>query len=123
MRALGTRLANMVVVERPWEIEYGMLCRGNVSKSASTMNQAATRAFLKLLPSPLPPALRTTPANLYQVLARHPNDGVGQKVHQIRWTEKGIENCHWQVTKTRLKHEGTHGKAWGKLVWRGESPL
>ncbi|KAF8450329.1 hypothetical protein L210DRAFT_843657 [Boletus edulis BED1] len=84
------------------------------------MNQAATRAFLKLLPSPLPPSLRTTPASLCQVLSRYPNDGVGQKVHQIRWTGKGIENCYWQVTKTRLKHEGTHGKAWGKLVWRGK---
>lgn len=103
--------------------DSGHVTVGTRTSSVSTMNQAVTRAFLKLLPSPLPPSLRTTPANLYQVLSRYPNDGVGQKVHQIRWTAKGIENCCWQVTRTRLKHESTHGKAWGKLVWRGECGL
>lgn len=29
--------------------------------------------------------------------------------------------CYWEVTRVRLKDEGRHGKAWGRLVWRGES--
>ncbi|KAG2152860.1 hypothetical protein DEU56DRAFT_776588 [Suillus clintonianus] len=82
--------------------------------------ERAVRAIQGLLPSTLPPSLRTTPANLYQVLSRAPGGGAGQRVHQIRWTEKGIRNCYWQVTRTRLKLEGNHGKAWGKLYWRGK---
>ncbi|KAG0702335.1 hypothetical protein DFH29DRAFT_805141 [Suillus ampliporus] len=82
--------------------------------------ERAFRAVQSLLPSTLPPSLRTTPANLYQVLSRAPGGGVGQRVHQIRWTEKGIINCYWQVTRTRLKLEGNHGKAWGKLYWKGQ---
>ncbi|KAH7931274.1 hypothetical protein BV22DRAFT_1053135 [Leucogyrophana mollusca] len=85
------------------------------------MNNAAARAIQGLLPSKLPPSLRTTPANLYQVLSRSPRDGVGQRVHQIRWSDKGIRSCYWLVTKTRLKLEGNHGKAWGKLYWRGKA--
>jgi small subunit ribosomal protein S34 len=85
------------------------------------MNQAASRAILKLLPSPLPPSLRTTPANLLQVLSRYPNNGIGQKVHQIRWREKSIEDCYWEVTRSNIKLGGSHGKAWGRLVWKGKS--
>jgi len=85
--------------------------------------ERAVRAIQSLLPSTLPPSLRTTPANLYQVLSRAPGGGVGQRVHQIRWAEKGIRNCYWQVTRTRLKLEGNHGKAWGKLYWKGSSYL
>jgi small subunit ribosomal protein S34 len=88
--------------------------------SSATNMERAVRAIQSLLPSTLPPSLRTTPANLYQVLSRAPGGGVGQRVHQIRWTEKGIRNCYWQVTRTRLKLEGSHGKAWGKLYWKGE---
>ncbi|KIJ20102.1 hypothetical protein PAXINDRAFT_126562 [Paxillus involutus ATCC 200175] len=84
------------------------------------MNQAASRAILKLLPSPLPPSLRTTPANLLQVLSRYPNNGIGQKVHQIRWREKSIEDCYWEVTRSNIKLGGSHGKAWGRLVWKGK---
>ncbi|KAF9247129.1 hypothetical protein BU15DRAFT_39120 [Melanogaster broomeanus] len=84
------------------------------------MNKAASRAILKLLPTPLPPSLRTTPANIFQVLSRYPDSGVGQKIHQIRWSEKGIDGCYWEVTRTKLKLAGSHGKVWGRLVWRGK---
>ncbi|KAI9507716.1 hypothetical protein F5148DRAFT_981019 [Russula earlei] len=77
-------------------------------------------AFQKLLPKNLPPGLSTRPANLYQVLARYGADGVGQRVHQTRWTSKGISDCYWVVTRTSLKKGGNHGKAWGCLVWRGK---
>jgi small subunit ribosomal protein S34 len=78
-------------------------------------------AFQKLLPKNLPPGLSTRPANLYQVLSRYGADGVGQRVYQTRWTTKGISDCYWAVTRTSLKKGGTHGKAWGRLVWRGQS--
>jgi small subunit ribosomal protein S34 len=78
-------------------------------------------AFRKLLPKNLPPGLSTTPANLYQVLSRYAADGIGQRVYQTRWTNKGISDCYWTVTRTSLKTGGTHGKAWGRLVWRGQS--
>ncbi|KAI0637931.1 hypothetical protein C8Q77DRAFT_398607 [Trametes polyzona] len=79
--------------------------------------QAALR---KLLPSQLPPSLSSLPGNLYEVLSRYPQDGVGQKVYQTRWGAKGIEGSYWEVTRTKLKCEGQHGKAWGVLVWKGK---
>lgn len=83
------------------------------------MSTSLTSAIRKLLPQKLPPSLLTGQANLYQVLSRYPQDGVGRKVYQTRWTAKGIEGCYWEVTRTRLKLEGNHGKAWGYLTWRG----
>lgn len=77
-------------------------------------------ALRKLLPSQLPPSLSPLPGNLYEVLARFPRDGVGQRVYQTRWGAKGIEGSYWEVTRTSLKCEGQHGKAWGVLVWKGE---
>ncbi|KAH9977991.1 hypothetical protein BGW80DRAFT_1285270 [Lactifluus volemus] len=77
-------------------------------------------AFQKLLPKKLPSGLTTKPANLFQVLSRYPTDGVGQRVHQTRWTAKRIVDCYWVITRTSLKNDGTHGKAWGRLVWRGK---
>ncbi|KAI0356509.1 hypothetical protein OH77DRAFT_1452340 [Trametes cingulata] len=79
--------------------------------------QAALR---KLLPSQLPPSLSSLPGNLYEVLSRYPQDGVGQRVHQTRWGSKGIAGSYWEVTRTKLKCEGQHGKAWGVLVWKGK---
>ncbi|KAI0676994.1 hypothetical protein C8Q78DRAFT_1073741 [Trametes maxima] len=83
---------------------------------ASTV-QAALR---KLLPSQLPPSLSSLPGNLYEVLSRYPQDGIGQRVYQTRWGSKGIEGSYWEVTRTQLKCEGKHGKAWGVLVWKGK---
>lgn len=78
---------------------------------------------------------------LYEHLASLPASGVGMRVRQRRWAAKGLDVaqgqplagptkeqkqqdhlCYWQVTRVRLKLDGTHGKAWGKFVWRGESP-
>ena len=86
------------------------------------MAARAQAAIRKLLPSPsqLPPSLSPRPGNLYEVLSRFPKDGVGQKVHQMRWSAKGIAESYWEITRTRLKCEGKHGKAWGHLVWKGE---
>ncbi|KAI0068955.1 hypothetical protein BV25DRAFT_68392 [Artomyces pyxidatus] len=78
------------------------------------------KALQKLLPKTLPPSLSAKPGNLYQVLARYPRDGVGQHVYQTRWSSKGIEGCYWQITRASLKHDGAHGKAWGRLIWRGK---
>ncbi len=89
--------------------------------SENTMSGANVLvAFQKLLPKNLSPGLSTRPANLYQVLSRYAVDGVGQRVHQTRWTSKGISDCYWVVTRTSLKKGSTHGKAWGRLVWRGQ---
>ncbi len=85
-----------------------------------TMAAAVQSALRKLLPSQLPPSLSPLPGNLFEVLSRFPQDGVGQKVHQTRWGTKGVEGSYWEITRTRLKCEGKHGKAWGVLVWKGE---
>ncbi|ETW84260.1 hypothetical protein HETIRDRAFT_170757 [Heterobasidion irregulare TC 32-1] len=82
---------------------------------------AISKALQRLLPSKLPSSLSSRPGNLFQVLSRYPNDGVGQKVHQTRWGPKGIAGSYWQVTRASLKQEGSHGKAWGKLIWRGKA--
>jgi small subunit ribosomal protein S34 len=81
---------------------------------------ALAAAFQKLLPKKLPSGLSTRSANLYQVLSRYAADGTGQRVHQTRWTNKGFSDCYWVVTRTSLKKGGSHGKAWGRLVWRGQ---
>jgi len=78
-----------------------------------------SHSLQKLLPKTLPPSLQNNPGNLYQVLSRTPSGGVGKRVYQLRWSEKGIEDCYWIVTQSKFKCEGKHGKAWGKLVWRG----
>ena len=94
----------------------------NSDHSGSQMSGTNVFAALRqLLPKNLPPGLSTRPANLYQVLSRYAADGVGQRVYQTRWTSKGISECYWTVTRTTLKKGGTHGKAWGRLVWRGQS--
>ncbi|OCH95949.1 hypothetical protein OBBRIDRAFT_800224 [Obba rivulosa] len=84
------------------------------------MASAVAAAIQRLLPKHLPPSLSSRPGNLYEVLSRYPNDGVGRRVHQTRWGTKMIEGCYWEVTRTKLKLEGKHGKAWGVLIWRGK---
>ena len=81
--------------------------------------QTVAKAIQHFLPSKLPPTLSNSPSSLCQVLSRFPQDGVGQKVYQTRWGTKGFPECYWEVTRTKLKLEGKHGKAWGHLVWRG----
>ncbi|KAJ3723343.1 hypothetical protein C8R42DRAFT_34249 [Lentinula raphanica] len=73
----------------------------------------------KLLPERLPPSLVSRPGNLYEILSRTPSGGVGKHVHQLRWSQKSIPDCYWVVTRSQFKCEGKHGKAWGKLVWKG----
>ncbi|KAI0047299.1 hypothetical protein FA95DRAFT_1461705, partial [Auriscalpium vulgare] len=84
------------------------------------MSRRLAEAVNKLLPKDLPPSLSSKRGNLYEVLARYPKDGVGQRVYQLRWGEKGIEGSYWKVTRAMLKMNGTHGKAWGRLTWRGQ---
>ena len=82
------------------------------------------KPLLKSLPSEAISLLHNAdthiPRTLYATLARLPRDGVGARVFQTRWQSKGIQGCYWEVTKVKLKDEGKHGKAWGKLVWRGK---
>ncbi|KAJ3990319.1 hypothetical protein F5890DRAFT_1399289 [Lentinula detonsa] len=77
------------------------------------------KALQKLLPSRLPSSLVARPGNLYEVLSRTPSAGVGKHVYQLRWSQKNIPDCYWVVTRSHFKCEGKHGKAWGKLVWKG----
>lgn len=83
------------------------------------MSSQIAAAVKRLLPSTIPPSLTSRPASLPEVVSRARKDGVGMLVHQTRWNKKGLEDCYWQVTRTKLKLEGKHGKVWGKLVWRG----
>ncbi|KAK1231719.1 hypothetical protein PQX77_005151 [Marasmius sp. AFHP31] len=87
--------------------------------TASTPN--ITQSLQKLLPQKLPPSL--TPSgtgSLYEILSKTPTGGVGKHVYQTRWSKKQIPDSYWVVTRTKFKCEGKHGKAWGKLVWRGK---
>ncbi|KAJ7283501.1 hypothetical protein C8J57DRAFT_1171196 [Mycena rebaudengoi] len=83
-----------------------------------TTNNIA-RTLQRLLPQALPPTLKQHPANLYQVLSRTPS-AIGREVHQIRWSGKHISDSYWRVTRARFKCNGTHGKAWGQLYWKGK---
>ncbi|TDL29162.1 hypothetical protein BD410DRAFT_6893 [Rickenella mellea] len=64
--------------------------------------------------------LSAQPRNLFETLSRMPHDGVGARVFQTRWQSKGIEGCCWNITRVQTKLDGTRGKAWGMLVWRGK---
>ena len=85
------------------------------------MAAPVTPALKALLPKRLPPTLSSRSGNLYEVLSRHPQDGAGQQIHQMRWGYKGIIGSYWLVTRTKLKLGGRHGKAWGQLYWKGQS--
>ncbi|KAG5644581.1 hypothetical protein DXG03_008155 [Asterophora parasitica] len=76
------------------------------------------RSIQKLLPNSLPPSLASRPGNLYEIISRAPDGGVGRKVHQIRWNEKQIGESYWLVTRSQFKCQGKHGKAWGLLFWK-----
>ncbi|KAG9219276.1 hypothetical protein CCMSSC00406_0001686 [Pleurotus cornucopiae] len=79
-----------------------------------------SKALQHLLPKELPPSLSAKPGNLYEVLSRTPAGGVGRKVHQLRWSDKQIPDSFWLVTRSQFKCEGKHGKAWGRLYWKGK---
>ncbi|KAJ7873274.1 hypothetical protein B0H14DRAFT_141903 [Mycena olivaceomarginata] len=86
----------------------------------STSMATIARSLQRLLPrQSAPPALKDHPASLYQVLSRTPNV-VGKEIHQIRWSQKHISDSFWHVTRAQFKCNGTHGKAWGKLYWKGK---
>lgn len=89
-----------------------------MSRSSKVLSKAS-RAIESFLPAQVPPSLDKRAATLPQVLSRYPHDGVGLKVHQCRWGHKGIDNSYYLVTRSKLKLEGKHGKAWGKLFWKG----
>ncbi len=93
--------------------------KGTVHYQMASKAVDVALALKSLLPSKLPPSLLSQSSTLYRVLSRYPRDGVGQRVHQTRWSAKGIEGCYWEVTRSKLKLEGNHGQVWGKLVWRG----
>ncbi|CAA7260245.1 unnamed protein product [Cyclocybe aegerita] len=87
--------------------------------SAASISQTIKR-ILPLKKSDLPPVLRKSTGNLYQVLSRTPTGGVGLEVHQTRWSHKQISESYWKVTRSQFKCEGKHGKAWGRLYWKGK---
>ncbi|KAJ1632724.1 hypothetical protein T492DRAFT_986260 [Pavlovales sp. CCMP2436] len=51
-----------------------------------------------------------------------PNRGIGTRFVRKSWDRNGYEDSHWTVTRIRFKPDGCHGKAWGKLTWRGAEP-
>ncbi|KAL5488301.1 hypothetical protein ACEPAI_6409 [Sanghuangporus weigelae] len=91
----------------------------NASRILRSSN-ALPRAIAGLVQKETAEAIQNKPRNLFETLSRLPNDGVGARVFQTRWQSKGIEGCFFEVSRVKLKHEGTRGKAWGRLVWRGK---
>ncbi|KAH7102985.1 hypothetical protein BKA62DRAFT_787181, partial [Auriculariales sp. MPI-PUGE-AT-0066] len=63
--------------------------------------------------------LTNSPGTLFKTLSRLPRNGVGSKLMEARWAQKNFTDCYWLVTRTRLKVDGAHGKAYGRLFWRG----
>lgn len=91
----------------------------SITRAAAPAPKNLGKSLQRLLPEKLPPSLVAYPGNLYEVLSRTPTGGIGKRVYQLRWSEKNIDGCYWQVTKTVFKREGKHGKAWGMLYWKG----
>ena len=90
-----------------------------VRRAAGPANIAKSLERLLPKPSERPPTLSPLPASLPRVLSRTPDGGVGRRVHQVRWSEKQIPDSYWVVSRTQFKLGGSHGKAWGKLYWKG----
>lgn len=90
-------------------------------RMSRSLASALPRTLKKLIPEATASQLSVHPRNLYETLSRLPKDGVGSRVFQTRWQSKGIEGSYYEVTRVRLKDEGKHGKAWGRLVWKGRS--
>ncbi|KAF8165054.1 hypothetical protein B0H34DRAFT_687602 [Crassisporium funariophilum] len=86
--------------------------------ASSTLSQALQR-LLPVKKTALPPVLKASTGNLYEVLSRTPTGGIGAEVHQLRWSKKQIPDSYWVVTRSRFKCDGKHGKAWGRLYWKG----
>lgn len=85
---------------------------------SATISQTITRR-LPLKSVALPPVLKPSKGNLYEVLSRTPAGGVGAEVYQTRWSQKSIMDSYWVVTRSVFKDEGKHGRAWGRLYWKG----
>ncbi|KAF8607638.1 hypothetical protein BDV93DRAFT_519664 [Ceratobasidium sp. AG-I] len=60
------------------------------------------------------------PKSLFELLARLPNDGLGQRVTQARWGHKGIENSYYVVNRVALRANGKAGEARGDFYWKGK---
>jgi len=86
--------------------------------AATSIGQSLKR-LLPLKKAQLPPALRPQTGNLYQILSRTPAGGIGTEVHQLRWSEKQISDSYWVITRSKFKCGGNHGRAWGRLYWKG----
>eukprot|EP00878_Enallax_costatus_P002994 GHUV01003190.1.p1 GENE.GHUV01003190.1~~GHUV01003190.1.p1 ORF type:complete len:133 (+),score=22.21 GHUV01003190.1:273-671(+) len=68
-------------------------------------------SFLELLARP-------SGRNLLDVLTKLPKLGVGSRVTRKSWELHG--NCYWEVRGvTPRKPDGSAGKVWGLLTWRG----
>ncbi|TRM68431.1 hypothetical protein BD626DRAFT_626734 [Schizophyllum amplum] len=85
-------------------------------------SSAIAKSLERLLPKPSerPPSLSSGASALPRILSRTPDNGIGRRVHQVRWSEKQIADCYWVVSRTQFKLGGAHGKAWGKLYWKGK---
>ncbi|KIM45897.1 hypothetical protein M413DRAFT_296829 [Hebeloma cylindrosporum] len=86
--------------------------------NSSNVTQALKR-LVPLIKGTLPPVIKPQCGNLYEVLSRTPTGGIGAEVHQTRWSHKNIVDSYWVVTRSHFKCEGKHGKAWGRLYWKG----
>jgi hypothetical protein len=87
---------------------------------AAKLASRSAGALQGLLGNNVPRVLKDGKLNLYETLSRLPRSGEGALVHQARWTKKGISDCYWKITRSQTKNEGSSGKAWGILFWRGE---
>lgn len=108
-------------------------------------SKASTSSLLSHLAS-LPPtvaAAQATSRTLPVLLSSLPSNGEGLRVRQRKWAAKGLDvprgtplagpmkkeeqqaiqqhGCFWEVTRVKMKDDGKHAKAWGRLTWRGES--
>lgn len=117
------------------------------SSSSSQVHPLISHLDPSTLPPTLRSSIHSSTKSLYQHLSSLPSDGVGTKVRQKRWRTKGLNipasqpitgpisvtpsesesvaekqtsYSYWKVTRVSLKEDGKHGKAWGKLIWRGE---
>ncbi|KAI9149722.1 hypothetical protein H9P43_009901 [Blastocladiella emersonii ATCC 22665] len=68
------------------------------------------------------PLTRSTPKNLYEVLARQPLDGVGAIVRPVRYSKRNYPSgSFFKIVYTRLDlAKSTRSKAWAYEYWNGK---
>mmetsp|Transcript_4234 Transcript_4234/g.10937 ORF Transcript_4234/g.10937 Transcript_4234/m.10937 type:complete len:124 (-) Transcript_4234:316-687(-) len=77
-----------------------------------------TLCTVQLTP-PQAPKWETRQKNFFELATTLPRNGAGYRFARRIWLKDGRCDSFWTVVGLKLKPDGLHGKAYGRLTWRG----